>query len=88
MISPVDRIDARGSWTQEERRWLRQCYAVVRLGFATHERLASDLSDFDLPRRRPKGVNEGQRARLFDTVHESGTDEVVSTHADWLPRRE
>jgi hypothetical protein len=62
MIPLVDQIDARGSWSETEKLWLRERYAAVtreiradaRLrGFNASESLASDPVDFDLPSRYP-----------------------------------
>jgi hypothetical protein len=53
MVPRVDRIDARGNWSEEERSWLRESYAAVSLGFAIGETLSADPLDHDLPRRYP-----------------------------------
>jgi len=62
MLPLVDQIDARGSWSEAEKSWLRERYAAVtheiradaRLrGFNASESLASDPIDFDLPSRYP-----------------------------------
>ena len=59
MTSEVDRIDARGAWTAEERRWLRERYAAVRLRWSPNENLSADPLDFDLPRRYPGQAQRG-----------------------------
>jgi hypothetical protein len=54
MIPIVDRIDAAGPWTECDKVWLRDRYVAVRLGGSAKETLASDPSDFDLPRFYPE----------------------------------
>jgi len=52
MIPLVDRIDAKGRWSDSDKAWLRERFAALNLGDATVE-LASDPADFDLPRFYP-----------------------------------
>jgi hypothetical protein len=63
IVPEVDRIDARGAWTAEERRWLRERYDAVRLPYTPDETLSADPLDFDLPRRYPDQLHVGNRTR-------------------------
>jgi hypothetical protein len=54
MIPLVDRIDATGRWSNSDKAWLRERYAIVTLTGLGQDLLTSDPADYDLPKFFPK----------------------------------